>query len=283
MFLHDDGPMNRPPGGSGEDRYHVAEVAPGLWRVSGAGHGGHRVLVLVTSEGTVVVDPATPGVATWIAAWARRHFDVSVRHVVYTHAHFDHIGGGGVLADMGAEVWAHRRAVEPITGERLPTAAPTRVVDREAVLELGGEELRLTWLGPSHSNSMMVVEFPRQGLLLATDFCPVGRVPFSDLPDFYYDGWMESLAWIQDRQPRLVDGGHWELGTVADVEVQIAYMTHLHREVLRLVRAGQSWDELYRNVGFDESFQQLAGFSEHRFANILGMYRWVSQHRRGAY
>lgn len=265
-----------------EDRV-VAEVAPGLWRLEVEGEGSHRVLMLVTDEGMAVVDPVSEEVGRWIGRWAQDRFAIEVRLVIYSHAHYDHIGGGGVLQATGASVVAHRNAVEPIVGERLPTGIPDRTFDRDLVLELGGEEIRLNWVAPSHSNSMVIVQFPRQRLLLATDFCPVGRVPFNDFPDFYYDGWMESLDWVGAQDFDFLDSGHGYLGGPADVDVQVSYMRTLHDEVLRLVRAGQSWDELYRNVRFSDESRVLGGFAQMSFANIVGMYRWVASHRRGIY
>lgn len=259
------------------------EIAPALWRFGDPSGTGPTALVLATSDGAIVIDPPTESGGRGISTWCRAHAGVEVRTVIYSHAHFDHIGGGGVLAENGAEVITHVNAIEPITGEGLPTALPTRTFDSELVLTLGGEEIRLSHVAPSHSNSMIVIEFARQRTLRATDFCPIRRVPFGDFADFYYDGWMRSLEWVASRAPGLVDGGHGHLGTVADVDVQLSYMGNLHAEVLRLVRAGQPWDELYRNVEFDPVHRQLQGFEVMRFANILGMHRWVAQHRRGRY
>jgi hypothetical protein len=58
-------------------------------------------------------------------------------------------------------------------------------------------------------------------------------------------------------------------------------MIDLHQRVLDLVRAGQSWDQLYRNVHFTDDVRKWTGFDTMHILNILGMYRWVSNHRRG--
>lgn len=59
------------------------------------------------------------------------------------------------------------------------------------------------------------------------------------------------------------------------------YIVDLHQQVLDLVRAGQSWDELYRNVKFSDEVQHWTAFSTMKTLNVLGMYRWVTNHRRG--
>jgi hypothetical protein len=59
------------------------------------------------------------------------------------------------------------------------------------------------------------------------------------------------------------------------------YMVDLHQQVLDLVRSGQSWDELYRNVRFSDDVRKWTAFDTMHTLNVLGMYRWVSNHRRG--
>jgi hypothetical protein len=48
-----------------------------------------------------------------------------------------------------------------------------------------------------------------------------------------------------------------------------------HEQVLDLVRAGQSWDQLYRNVEFSSNGQKWIGFETMKTLNVLGMYRRV--------
>ena len=60
----------------------------------------------------------------------KRRFSVPVSYVVYTHGHVDHISGAQVFQDEGALVVANQRALEPIIGEKIPTAVPDRVFDK---------------------------------------------------------------------------------------------------------------------------------------------------------
>jgi glyoxylase-like metal-dependent hydrolase (beta-lactamase superfamily II) len=178
-------------------------------------------------------------------------------------------------------VIAHENAVDPIVGEKLPTAVPDKIFKDRMTVELGGEVVKLTRVAPSHSNSMIVIEFPRQRAVMAVDFCPVNGLPYNDLPDFYYDGWMESLEYLNALDFDILESGHLELGTKPNVALNIEYMRSLHDQVLTLIRQGQPWDQLSRNVKTDPKFRNWAFYDERRVLNILGMYRWVSGHRRG--
>jgi hypothetical protein len=58
-------------------------------------------------------------------------------------------------------VIANRRALEPIVGERIPTALPNRVFDKDMTITVGGETVLWHHVAPSHSNSMIMVSFPK--------------------------------------------------------------------------------------------------------------------------
>jgi hypothetical protein len=60
----------------------------------------------------------------------------------------------------------------------------------------------------------------------------------------------------------------------------LEYVQSLHDQVLALVRAGQSWDQLWRNGKLD-MFNDRIGYADMRVLNIQGMFRWVSNRRRG--
>ncbi|HEX9614293.1 MAG TPA: MBL fold metallo-hydrolase [Bacteroidota bacterium] len=260
----------------------VTQVRDNLYRFTTRRGGAlHASLLLVTEEGIILTDPIRTSAALWLREELRRRFGQPVKYVIYSHAHFDHIGGGQVFQKDGAEVLAHENAVEPIVGEKLPTAVPDRIFKDRMSVELGGEVVRLTRVAPSHSNSMIVIEFPKQRAVMAVDFCPVNGLPYNDFPDFYYDGWMESLHYLNSLDFDILESGHLELGTKANVALNIEYMRSLHDQVLRLLRQGQPWDQLSRNVKIDPKFRGWAFYDERRVLNILGMYRWVSGHRRG--
>ncbi len=264
-----------------DERHAIVPVRDNLHRFEvGRGRAQHSSLLLETAEGIILTDPIQTSAALWLRGELKRRFHKPVKYVIYSHGHFDHIGGGQVFQEDGATIIAHQNAVEPIVGERLPTAVPDRTFGKDLTLELGGERVELTFVAPSHSNSMIMIHFPKQKAMMAVDVCPVGALPYNDLLDFYHDGWMESLRWLDRQDFDTLEGGHYDLGTKAEVRINIDYMQSLHDQVLKLVRAGQSWDQLWRNVDLAK-FKDRIGYADMRILNIEGMYRWVSAHRRG--
>jgi glyoxylase-like metal-dependent hydrolase (beta-lactamase superfamily II) len=260
----------------------LEQVRGNLYRhTSGPGLAVHSGLVLVTAAGALVIDPAATCTAGWLRDEIRRRFNVPIKYVIYTHGHADHISGGQVFQKDGALVVANQRAVEPIVGERLPTAVPDRVFDQDMTITLAGETVLLHRVAPSHSDNMTMVLFPKYKALQCTDVCEHESMPYNDFLDFYYPGWIETLDWVVRQDVEVIDIGHYTPATRADEVALRAYMVDLHQQVLDLVRAGQSWDQLYRNVRFSDATRKWIGFDAMNKLNIVGMYRWVSNHRRG--
>jgi glyoxylase-like metal-dependent hydrolase (beta-lactamase superfamily II) len=265
-----------------ETPHELVRVQGNLYRhTAGGGATLHSGFVLITKEGALVIDPAMTCTSTWLKDEIVRRFHVNVKYVVYTHAHADHISGGQVFQKDGALVVANRRAVEPIVGEKLPTALPDRVFDTDMTITLDGETVQLHRVAPSHSNSMVMVYFPGYRALQCTDVCESKSMPYNDFLDFYYDGWIETLDWVIGRNAVVIDVGHYVPAKTADIVAERAYLVDLHQQVLDLVRAGQPWDQLYRKVKFNPEVQRWTGFETMKTLNVLGMYRWVENHRRG--
>jgi glyoxylase-like metal-dependent hydrolase (beta-lactamase superfamily II) len=256
----------------------LTQVKGNLYRLT---TGGHTGLVLITREGAILVDPARTCTAAWFRDEIKNKFQVPVKYVIYTHAHADHISGAQVFQQDGALVVAHKNALEPIVGEKLAMAVPDRIFDKDMKITLGGETVLLHYVAPSHSNSMIMILYPGYKALQCTDVCGNHSMPFNDFPDFYYDGYVETLDWVLDQDVDIVDPGHGPLATKADEKLARDYVVDLHDQVLDLLRKGQSWDELYRNVQFSDEVKKWSLYNERRILNIMGMYRWVSNHRRG--
>lgn len=260
----------------------LVHIKDNLYRhTNGAGLAVHSGLVMITKEGALVVDSGASCAAEWLNAEIQRRFNVPVKYVVLTHAHADHIAGSEVFQKAGATVVANQRAIEPIVGEKLPYAIPDRVFDKFMTISLGGETVELHRVDPSHSDSMTMVLFPRQKALQCTDVCESKSMPYNDFLDFYYTGWINTLNWVLEQDVDIIDVGHYTPATKEDQRALRDYMIDLHQQVLDLTREGQGWDQLYRNVKFSPEVQGWIGFNNMKTLNIMGMYRWVTNHRRG--
>ncbi|MCM2350189.1 MAG: MBL fold metallo-hydrolase [Bacteriovoracaceae bacterium] len=90
----------------------LVQIKDNLYRhTTGAGLAVHSGLVLITSEGSLVIDPAMTCTTGWLRDEIKNKFKVSIKYVVYTHAHADHISGAQILQKAGAIVVANQRAL----------------------------------------------------------------------------------------------------------------------------------------------------------------------------
>ncbi|QEA38733.1 MBL fold metallo-hydrolase [Pistricoccus aurantiacus] len=243
----------------------------------------HSGLVLIQDEGALVIDAGNRCAAEWLRDEIRERFDKEITLAILTHAHFDHLAGSSVYQEAGAEIIAQRNALEPIIGEKMPVAEPTITFDEEMTVTFGDYEVLLHHEpAGNHSNSMVQVWIPELSAMQCTDVCQSETFPYMDFLDFYYPGWIETLDWVIDKNPDVIDVGHYSPATAEDQVALRDYMTELHDQVLELHREGMPWDQLWRNVtAGNEHKDDWFGYEYMRVHNIRGMFRWVDNHRRG--
>ena len=239
----------------------------------------HYSVFAVTPAGIIATDPINPDAARWLKAELQQRFNRPVRYVILSHDHADHSSGGEVFADT-AIVVAHKNAKAVIVGEKRPTAVPQITFDHQMIIELGGTEVELTYVGRNHSNNMIVMRFPKERILFAVDFAPVESVGFRDYPDAYLDDWIASLKRVERMDFDILAPGHGPLGRKEHVAMHRQFMEDLRDEVLKYVREGKSVDEVKQLVTLDK-YKSWAGYNEMFKLNVEGMYRMVKNNRVG--
>lgn len=158
-----------------------------LHRVVGPIATNVHVLADARTREAIAIDTATPSLA-WIAdELAARDWTLKV--IVSTHGHWDHIGDNAAVAEhTGADI-----AVHPLDRERLtdpqPLGAPFEIVPSIPAVELaeGGEirfgEIRLTVLHtPGHTDGSVCLLARDEGLLYSGDTLFAGGWGRVDLP-----------------------------------------------------------------------------------------------------
>ena len=247
-------------------------------------HKFHYSVFAVTPEGVIATDPINADAAKWLKAALKERFNQSVRYLIYSHEHPDHISGGEVFADT-AIVVAHERAKAKIIGERRRTATPQLSFTDSMTIELGGTVVELSYVGRNHSDNSIVMRFPQERILFAVDFIPVEAVAFRDFHDAYIEEWIDSLQRVELMDFDILAPGHGRLGTKDHVRQFREYLRDLYRAVMKEVRAGTSLEDMQRTIrlpkyeewfGYQSDNPNLNWFP----LNIAGMYRHIQNHRR---
>ena len=141
-----------------------------------------RTLVIDTAEGLVVIDPSNRHLTRGLLTALREvGLATRVHTVVYTHYHVDHVRGAEILEPQ--HVLAHVKAPEYWRDfETTDILPPTRLLDGDVELEIGGTQIRLLYMGLSHTDTLYAVHLPQSGIVFASDlvgvkvFLPAGGV-----------------------------------------------------------------------------------------------------------
>ena len=238
----------------------------------------HYSVFAVTPAGVIATDPINADAAKWLKAEIKSRFNQPIKYLIYSHDHADHISGGQEWTDT-ATVIAHANAKEIIVGEKRPTAVPHVTFSDRLELELGGTVVELIYVGRNHSNNSLVLRFPREKLIFAVDFIPVGAMAFRDFPDAYLTDWIESLKKVEALEFDTLAPGHGPLGSKQSVVDFRTYMEDLYTQVLTAVRAGKSVEETKAAVDL-KKYASWSGYEQMRDLNVVGMYRMVTSNRR---
>ncbi len=254
----------------------ITAIAGDLYRFQ---NNFHFSVFLVTPEGVIATDPIDAEAAAWLKAEIAKRFGKPVKYLIYSHDHVDHSSGGEIFADT-AIVVAHENAKRAILGEERPTAVPMVTFSERMTIELGGKQVELVYVGPSHSDNMIVMNFPAERTLFAVDIVTVGRVAYKTLSDAYFPGWMEALKKVEAIDFDILAPGHGPLGTRTDARDQRLYLEELYAAVLAGLREGKSVEQMQDTIKL-ERYADWGQYEAWLPLNIQGMAANIRLHRRG--
>ena len=177
-------------------------------------------------------------------------------------------------------VVAQENAKATILGEKRPTAVPELTFSDKLSIELGGKRVELHYLGRSHSDNMIVMNFPAERTLFAVDFISVKRLPYMNLSDAYYPDWIEAIERAEQIDFDILAPGHGPLGTKADATAHRGYHEDLYAAVLSAARAGQSLPEMQKSIKL-EKYKDWDRYDAWLPLNIEGVHARINLQRRG--
>ena len=246
---------------------------------------------VVTDDGVVVIDAlGSPALGHELLKAIRSVTPKPVRRVIVTHYHADHFYGLQPFKDAGAEIWAHRAALEYLTGgeaerrreqrardlfpwvdERTPLVPADRWLDGDEAFTLGGVRFELQHFGPAHSPEDVVVVVPQEGVLYSGDILFKGRVPFVGAADS--KAWLARIHHLIDLKPTLMVTGHGEVSTdpARDLALTRDYLVFLHAEMGKAVADFVPFDEAYARTDWSR-YANLPAFAAANRVNAYGTY-----------
>jgi glyoxylase-like metal-dependent hydrolase (beta-lactamase superfamily II) len=194
--------------------------------------------------------------------------DKPILYAINTHYHWDHTNGNRVFREAGAELIARQmtndfmvqrspRQKAFLSGRGLPLGEDPVLAERtftgELELDLGGQPMRLTYLGSAESEDATAVHLPAEGCLIAGDTVMTGSFPIFGQPVWneglmeQYD-WMKALDKVRALKPAHVLPGHGPLAHDAEIDTLERISRFFLEEVTKRAKAGMTLDQILADL-----------------------------------
>jgi glyoxylase-like metal-dependent hydrolase (beta-lactamase superfamily II) len=233
-------------------------------------NGNHQAMFVVTKAGVIATDPVAYGRPTGGQQYVdeiRKVTDQPIKYLIYSHVHFDHIAGGKAFKDAGARIIAHKNATARLKVLQDPhTPIPDESVgDKGRTIKLGGTTLELSYVGPNHSDSTLVMRLPKEKIIFIVDLIPVGSFPARGMIDFYPLEAEASIKKIMAMDWERMIPGHpgqpaGRLGTKQDVQNFTTLLQDASNAVKAAAREGKCWNDVEKEMKL-EKYASMPGYA----------------------
>jgi glyoxylase-like metal-dependent hydrolase (beta-lactamase superfamily II) len=259
----------------GQDRT-IEQVSPSVYRWGSDGQYGAYIL---TTDGIIVVDGhyCPSGTVAWLKGELARRHGVPVKFVILSHDHQDHVCHTELFDDTAVAI-GHRKILPHILREHRISAVPQITFEDEMDLRLGGVLVRLLYVGPSHSDNLIHVHVPDEGVLISIDVARNSLFP--DLRDMDVHGMLAGLERLSklDNVDVVLPGHGPALLRQDNFARTHDFLETLQNRVLDEMIAGQPLPAIRERVRMDE-FRDLGGLDRYLDTNIVTMYDFLYRYR----
>ena len=212
----------------------------------------YRSIVVDTDEGLVITDPFNTDAAAALKTQLQElGLTKPVHTLFYSHYHLDHTEGGAVLEPR--EIIAHEKCPTywaDVDASRV--LAPTKLIEGDQTLTIGGVEIQLLYLGNTHSDTLYAVYLPGERLLWTADFGLVRTILPIGGPDYYFPGASRSRERLAGLDFDTFVPSHFGYGKKQDLVDYVELLKHLQD------LAARSMEKFGREVPRDRQTLQRA-------------------------
>ncbi len=261
--------------------YSLTPITESLYSFVGGPRGTHIGAVLVTEEGIVVADTMDPESSKWLRAELKSRFDQPVKYVIFSHSHYDHIGGSNPFKDDGATIIAHENVEQEILWweedsqrmTRWDVALPDVTFSEKLTLKIGKKTINLVYLGPGgHTDSLAAVQFVEDRTVMIVDAANIKTVGYKTLGLSPLLGTIRQLRDASALEFDHVLSGHPEIGNRRDLEIFTDYISTLADQVGEAIKDGKSLEETQQGMQMDRFKKHLGNWDAWFLLNVQGAY-----------
>ena len=262
----------------------INQISEHVYRWGGGAMGGISGLFVPTAEGIIVIDgpgtPCEPDSGQWFKEELQQRYDVPVRYVVLSHDHQSHICGTTVFADTAVSI-GHKKIRPHLIREGRVAPVPTITFEESLDIDLGGVKVVLHYFGPTHSDNLIVIHVPQDGVLFAPDLSrPDGQLPNPDFRDMDVDNTIEALGIMarMDDVDIVVPGHNSPVSNQGYLRRYREYLASLRQQVLTHMVAGRSLEEILGLVTMND-FGEYTNLGQVIESNVTTMYDYLYRYR----
>ncbi|MFL2546022.1 MAG: MBL fold metallo-hydrolase [Candidatus Rariloculaceae bacterium] len=190
------------------------------------------------------------------------------------------IGPLMVFADFDEDENGEINGAELMRGPIGRVHPPTITYSDRIQIELGGERVRMEWLGEfNHSFDSSMISFPDASVLFLVDAVTFSRLPHTEM-DYelgMYEEWMAVIRRTEEvsKDFEYVATGHGPMGTSENVTEWREYFEALEAAVAGGIEAGEPLEQMMETIELPE-YDHWASYDAWLPLNVLGMYHFLT-------
>jgi glyoxylase-like metal-dependent hydrolase (beta-lactamase superfamily II) len=212
-FLPSRAELMRPAPNKAWDQFSSAPDAHGVYPIAEGVYlfmyRGTNSLFMVTDEGVIATDPIRAHAAPVYLEAIRSVTDQPVKHLIYSHWHWDHVEGGQAFRDLGAKILSHEACIPHLTDRPNPDVAmPDETFSGSHTVSLGNRSLELIYLGTNHSDCLVFMRPDGVNALFVVDLITPGSVGGNVFMDYVPHHWVRTLKAIEAMKLDYIISGH---------------------------------------------------------------------------
>ena len=234
----------------------TTRIDDGLYMMIGS---GGNLAVSVGDDGAFLVDDQFAPLTEKIQAAISKITDKSVRFVINTHWHYDHVGGNEHFGKAGSLIVAHENVRKRMSVEQFLEAFDNRVpASPEGALPVitftdsvtfhwNDEEIHIFHVENAHTDGDSVVHFKNSNALHTGDLYFNGFYPFIDVSS---NGSIEGVIKAADRVLKMIDNGtkivpgHGPMSNKKELKAYRDILVGVRDAISSLVAAGKTKEEV---------------------------------------
>jgi glyoxylase-like metal-dependent hydrolase (beta-lactamase superfamily II) len=251
--------------------HELTQIGPGYYSFR---YTGTRNAFWVTNKGVIVTDPIEPEAARILREEIRKITPLPVKYVIYSHQHWDHVRGGRIFQEEGAQFVSHARCLARFRDLPDPEIVMPNITFKGAAydLRLGERTIKLRYYGENHGDCLIVMTPDNIDVPFIVDLATPGGMPLPFIPDYSLHNWVRTLRLLEAQPFERYLGGH---GIAVVPKSRLAE----RREYLELLMSATK-RELDAGTPEEQIPERVAAQLQARFAHLRNFDRYVRDNVR---